>query len=42
MLLREWLTELTDSEGSDNEMRESEEDIRQKMSTTVISEVVYL
>jgi hypothetical protein len=40
ILLRGWLTELTDSEGSDNEMRDSEEDSGQKRSRTVKSEVV--
>jgi hypothetical protein len=36
------MTELTDSEGSDNEMRDSEEDPGQKRSRTVKSEVVNL
>jgi hypothetical protein len=40
-LLRGWLTELTDSEGSDNEMRCSE-DAGQKRSRIVKSEVVNL
>jgi hypothetical protein len=34
------VTELTDSEGSDNEMRDSEGDSGQKKSRTVKSEVV--
>jgi hypothetical protein len=34
------LTELTDTEGSDNEMRDSEEDAGQERSRTVKSEVV--
>jgi hypothetical protein len=52
ILLRGWLTELTDSEGSDNERRDSEEsdneitdsegDAGQKRSRTVKSEVVNL
>jgi hypothetical protein len=42
ILLRGWLTELTDSEGSDNETRESEEDAGQKKSRTVKREVVNL
>jgi hypothetical protein len=33
---------LTDSEGSDNEMRDSEEDTGQKRSRTVKSEVINL
>jgi hypothetical protein len=35
-----WLTELTDSEGSDNVMRDSEEDAGQKRSRTVKSEAI--
>jgi hypothetical protein len=42
ILLRGWLTELTDSEGSDKEMRDSEEDAGQKRSRAVKSEVVNL
>jgi hypothetical protein len=42
IILRGWLTELTDSAGSDNEMRDSEEDAGQKRSRTVKSEVVKL
>jgi hypothetical protein len=42
IILSGWLTELTDSEGSDNEMRDSEEDAGQKRSRTVKSEVVNL
>jgi hypothetical protein len=34
------LTELTDSEGSDNEMRDSEEDAGQKTSRTLKSEMI--
>jgi hypothetical protein len=41
ILLQGWLTELTESEGSD-EMRESKEDAGQKRSRTVKSEVVNL
>jgi hypothetical protein len=40
ILLRRWLTELTDSEGSDNEMRDNEKDTGQKQSRTVKSEVI--
>jgi hypothetical protein len=40
--LRGWLTEPTDSEGSDYEVRDSEEDAGQKRSRTVKSEVVNL
>jgi hypothetical protein len=42
ILLRGWLTELTDNEGSDNETRESEEDAGQRRSRRVKSEVVNL
>jgi hypothetical protein len=42
ILLRERLTEPTDSEGSDKETRGSEEDAGQKRSRTVKSEVVNL
>jgi hypothetical protein len=49
VILREWLTEFTESEGSDNEMRnsseqrnQSEEDGRWKRSRTVKSEVYVL
>jgi hypothetical protein len=40
ILLIGWLTELTDSKGSDNETRDSEEDAGQKRSRTVKSEVI--
>jgi hypothetical protein len=40
ILLRGWLAELSDSEGSDNEMRDSVEGTGQKGSRTVKSEVV--
>jgi hypothetical protein len=36
------MTELTECEGSDNEMRDSEEDAKQERSRTVKSEVVNL
>jgi hypothetical protein len=42
IISRGWLTELMDSEGSDNEMRDSEEDAGQKRSRTVTSEAVNL
>jgi hypothetical protein len=42
ILLRGWLTQLTDSEGSDIEMSDSEEDARWKRSRTVRSEVYLL
>jgi hypothetical protein len=42
ILVREWLTELTESEGSDNEMRDSEEDAGEKRPRTVKSEDVNL
>jgi hypothetical protein len=41
-ILRGWLTELRESEGSDNKMRDSKEDAGQKRSRTVKSEVVNL
>jgi hypothetical protein len=40
--LKGQMTELTDSEGSNNEMRDSEEDPGQKRSRTVKSEVLNL